>query len=332
MNMWIRSFALTLILAGTALAGGVEDAIKDLGHEDFQKREAATARLSEAGPDAIPALEKAARDADPEVRWRAQKALEAVRARSSSGRPNGGSVAPSAAGEAPGPGRRTPEPPPPALDEAIERARQRLRDIQGEMSRQRPDLRRFLDELERGNLFGGDFGRLFEELERGMKDLNEGRPPVREFGARGDFWSFRFKDGKWEIVRPGDPLTEKLGLRTQPMPPVLKAQLKLTRDAIVIEEVAPNRLAATSGLQQYDVVLSVDGQPVAADGSFSTALLVPGKHTLEIIRAGERTTLTFETPADAIERPTPRAEEEDEEETPAPAPAPEKEKSGLRKY
>ncbi|RME73665.1 MAG: HEAT repeat domain-containing protein, partial [Planctomycetota bacterium] len=53
--------------------------IEQLGADDFATREKATATLAKAGKDALPLLEKAAHSPDPEVRWRAQKALASVR-------------------------------------------------------------------------------------------------------------------------------------------------------------------------------------------------------------------------------------------------------------
>src|SRR5438270_10869863 len=84
---FVRSILALVLLGGLALAAGVDDLVRDLGSDDFKKREAATQALSEAGPDAVPALEKAAKDKDPEVRWRAEKALQAIRSR---GRPGAG--------------------------------------------------------------------------------------------------------------------------------------------------------------------------------------------------------------------------------------------------
>lgn len=56
----------------------LESLLRDLGHDSFDVREAATARLLELGPDAIDAVE-ACRSRDPEVRTRLQIISRQVR-------------------------------------------------------------------------------------------------------------------------------------------------------------------------------------------------------------------------------------------------------------
>src|SRR4051812_27529020 len=55
--------------------------IEQLGDDDFGMREAATARLKRAGEPALPALHKALKSDDLEVRHRAAKVVAAVEAR-----------------------------------------------------------------------------------------------------------------------------------------------------------------------------------------------------------------------------------------------------------
>jgi HEAT repeat protein len=56
--------------------------IRQLGHEDYSAREAASRELVEIGEPAVPALKSAAEThADPEVRWRAEQAIQVVKAR-----------------------------------------------------------------------------------------------------------------------------------------------------------------------------------------------------------------------------------------------------------
>ena len=57
----------------------IAEAVRQLGNNSYQVREAATARLWAFGPDAIKALEKAAVSDDPEVRVRARAVLEKLR-------------------------------------------------------------------------------------------------------------------------------------------------------------------------------------------------------------------------------------------------------------
>ena len=62
-----------------ATSNEIAQAIQNLGASNHKTREAATQFLSNAGTDAVPALEKAARDPDPEVRIRANEILPFAR-------------------------------------------------------------------------------------------------------------------------------------------------------------------------------------------------------------------------------------------------------------
>lgn len=58
----------------------IEQLIKQLGHEEFEKREAATRELVKIGKPAIPHLNKAFKDSkDPEVQQRAKEILERIK-------------------------------------------------------------------------------------------------------------------------------------------------------------------------------------------------------------------------------------------------------------
>lgn len=71
-------YVATLSLSA-ADSNEIARAAKNLGASDFKTREAATRYLSEAGKAAVPSLEKAAKDSDPEVRLRARELLPAAR-------------------------------------------------------------------------------------------------------------------------------------------------------------------------------------------------------------------------------------------------------------
>jgi hypothetical protein len=326
---WL-SLAFVLALGGAALAGALEDRIRDLGSDDFQKREAATAWLSSQGQEASSALAAAAKDKDPEVRWRATKALEAIRARG--GQPaEAGKPARPRAPEPP----HSVEPPPggaaaPELGDALERARKRLRDIDEQMKQLRPGVHDFMQSFGGGEL---DFDKIFEEMERRFRDLN--RDPGAGGGGQGglgsDFWSFRYKDGKWELVRPDDAASTRVGLRTQPVPPVLRAQLRLEGelDGLVVEEVASKGIAADAGLAQWDLILAIDGKAARGEPDLE-ALLAPGPHRIAIVRGGERKELAVTTPATpAAPEAAPRPELT---RPPQPQPVEPPKKDELRKY
>jgi hypothetical protein len=327
---FVRTVFCLVLFGGLALAAGVDDLVRDLGSDDFKKREAATQALSEAGPDAIPALEKAAQDKDPEVRWRAEKALLAIRSR----------ARPGAAAEKPDGAKRPAEaePPdgPPELGSALERARRRLQDVQDNMGRIRPELKDFLRGFGGGD-FGKEFNRIFEDMERRFRDLDhDQQPPLLR-----DFWSFRFRDGKWELVKPeGETLFDRVGVRTEPAPPVLRAQLKLPEGApegVVVEDVLEKGAAAVAGVKKWDLLLEVDGRPVASEADLEP-LTAPGKHRLSLIRGGEPLELSLVTPAppspDAAPlKPAPAPEpEKPAPAKPSPRPKEEPPKEELRKY
>lgn len=92
MRLLSHNTCVCLLLAGAAVAGLVAaDApakldpqhlaalIKQLGHEEFLDREAASRELEAAGEQALPALRgAAATDGSPEVRLRAERALRAI--------------------------------------------------------------------------------------------------------------------------------------------------------------------------------------------------------------------------------------------------------------
>ena len=78
----LASFLLLGLVSLAAAKGRDEEiaeAVKQLGHNSYPVREAATARLWAFGPDAIRALEAAARSDDPEVRVRARAILDKLR-------------------------------------------------------------------------------------------------------------------------------------------------------------------------------------------------------------------------------------------------------------
>ena len=288
-------------------ASSVDDLIRDLASDDFKTREAATEALGARGAEAIPALEKAAKDKDPEVRWRAEKALKAAREK----------AAQKSEPALPQDGERshektTPDPTEPAPDPA----RERLRELEDELSRMRPEIGELLKGMRLQDALPKEFGKILEEMEERLRDLDRPlpeRPPVR------DFWTFRYKDGQWQVERSDDPIAEKVGVRTQPIPPVARAQLVLSDPSgLAIEEVKPGSLAARAGLMRYDLLLVVDGKPVETERDLEI-LAREGDHQVEIMRAGSRQTVAVHTGA-------PPAPEK-------PAELPKKKEGGeLRKY
>jgi hypothetical protein len=88
--MRLHTLIAAVVLAGGGWlhAGPADDAtdraarlVKQLGHKEFERREAASRELDAIGEPALPALRAAAADPDPEVRERAGRIVRAVAAR-----------------------------------------------------------------------------------------------------------------------------------------------------------------------------------------------------------------------------------------------------------
>lgn len=79
MKTFVFFVSLVVTSAFAADTNEIAKAIRNLGAPDFKTREAASQYLSEAGRDALPALEAAAKSSDPEVQMRAQELLPLAR-------------------------------------------------------------------------------------------------------------------------------------------------------------------------------------------------------------------------------------------------------------
>lgn len=64
-----------------AVRARVESLVADLGHNDWRRREEATARLKEMGASILPQIQLATTHRDPEVAWRAEVILRELRSR-----------------------------------------------------------------------------------------------------------------------------------------------------------------------------------------------------------------------------------------------------------
>jgi hypothetical protein len=185
-----------------------------------------------------------------------------------------------------------------------------------------PDLGEMLDGMKLREVLPKEFGKILDDMQERLRDLDRGfqdRP-----GGRSEFWTFRYKDGRWQIERSSDPVVEKVGIRTQPLPPVARAQLSLgDAPALVLEEVRPGSIADRAGLQRYDLVLAVDGKPVETDRDLEL-LARAGDHTVDYMRAGQRARARVSVAA---------TEAPPEEEPAAPQPEPPSDERGrIRKY
>jgi len=112
------------------------------------------------------------------------------------------------------------------------------------------------------------------------------QPPVVDWGNVGQL---PFLYGQAEPIKLSDYW---LGLDCRPVPPVLRAQLKLPEDqGLVVQQIMPESPAAAAGIEQYDVLVKADGKPLrklqdlidAVDASKDKDL------ALEFIRGGKST-------------------------------------------
>jgi hypothetical protein len=89
-----------------------------------------------------------------------------------------------------------------------------------------------------------------------------------------------------------------LGVRLDPVPPVLKAHVKAARNAVMVGNVYESSPADDAGLKRYDLIVAADGE-MLEDGLRSFPEYVRGKEPgdtieLTILREGEERTMTVQ--------------------------------------
>lgn len=105
------------------------------------------------------------------------------------------------------------------------------------------------------------------------------------------------RDRVRKLESPDDgaaPATPVLGVTWSPVPDVLREQLDLGTGGIVVEEVVPTSLAQKLGLARNDVLLELQGKPVAGSTDVRTALenaKEGEKVTALVVRKGMKKTL-----------------------------------------
>lgn len=99
-----------------------------------------------------------------------------------------------------------------------------------------------------------------------------------------------------------------IGVRLQPVSPALASHLGLApHTGLLVSDLHDTMPAAAAGMQQWDVITSVDGRPVASPNELSATLARSGPDAgvaIECIRGGTATTVTVapmlaEVPVDA---------------------------------
>jgi len=100
---------------------------------------------------------------------------------------------------------------------------------------------------------------------------------------------------------------DALGVYVSPVPPAMAAQLRLKqKTGLVVEGVVPGSPAERAGIQQYDVISSVDGQSVTNPQQVerSVSRHKEGEEVpVDLIREGKHLTLSL-----AVQRPTQSAD------------------------
>ncbi|MGE0707961.1 MAG: hypothetical protein AB7N76_14695 [Planctomycetota bacterium] len=298
-----------------ALEARIARLVDDLGADQYAAREKAYQELIKIGAPALPALRKAKDAKDPEVRAAAAEAIAAIEkagGREPQPQPQPGQPA-RPRGGAPEPERQA-EPQIPGMPESDEEFFKELeqnlpKDMQSLMERLRkqgPGMRLLTPD----DPMFKEFLQSFTDPRRLEKLFQFGQGEQEERSGPG------FRQRTFRFNSPGFPGAGlRLGLQIGLPPSVLRAQLDLPADqGLVVERLGAGSFAATQGVQLYDVLLSLDGQPLRSIVDLER-LAKGGK--LELLRKAKRVTLTL-APAPQGEAPratTPRAPRR------APAPA-----------
>jgi hypothetical protein len=99
------------------------------------------------------------------------------------------------------------------------------------------------------------------------------------------------------VQSSGETRGATLGVLVAPVTDALRTQLKLQpHEGLVVAEVEKGSLAERSGLKEYDVLLKISSQGISDEAAKFREQVVTALHakefTLELIRGGERQTLT----------------------------------------
>jgi len=299
-----KIFAITLLATAAVLAGDKtpDQLVKELGDVEYQVREDATKALMALGEKAVPALEKALKSDDVEVRMRAGRALRAIRGNGSETKRE--------------PEAGLPEGDEPKTDGRPERGSpfQELktnrsvtvrvengtyvvtiteRDADGkattktysgtsldEIKKEHPEVREALGNMRFGVMRDPfkDFDKFFEDgwgrrrdddfWKRADEDLNKEIERLREWAQR----LAQQQRHRQDFDARSEADAQMLGVRARRPEAVLDAQLELRGKGLVVEEVARDSLAARLGLERYDIVLELNGMPLRSLADVGPAL------------------------------------------------------------
>ncbi|MBL4845630.1 MAG: PDZ domain-containing protein [Planctomycetes bacterium] len=266
----------------------IADLVDRLGAEEYKVREQAYEALVKIGPAAVPALEKAKQSKDPEVAAAAAEALTSIRTRHKLPKKKTQT-----------PMRRTIQP-----KGLQERDFQRLQPMPGQeemlkqLEGQFPEMRKLLERMRGGQGGGGPQFRLLDPNDPMFKDLFQGRNPFGQLFGGGEKDTkpkpgTRSRSRVWSNFpnRRAGP-SGSLGVRFRGATPVLRSQLNLPAgQGLIVHQLRAKSFAKTQGLQQYDILLEVDGKPIRTELDLRGLVAKGGKAT--VLRKGKRVTLTF---------------------------------------
>lgn len=334
---------LLAALMSLALAGGIaladdqtvqekaQELVSQLGSDDVAVREKATDELSKLGPEAIPVLEEATRSKDPEVQWRAEKALAKIKqpetqAQEDEGPPKqtkrpggfsssiriqiGGPGAVSIQRDGSGHVKVTVT----EEDDKGEKVSKSYEaDSAAEFKEKYPEVAKKygiddegtspqvvlppgmedLDELLKDPLAG--IQEMLKRLQQGggvIPGPRRPQPPDPPVPVEPE--PVQPPDApQGEVATPDD-----FGVEVSFIDEALRDQLDLAGDeGVIVRDVVLDSPAAKAGLEEHDVVLSVNGEPVKTKWDFRRLLIEgssSGKVELAIVRQGEPMTLSVD--------------------------------------
>ena len=294
--------------------------IKELGAEEFATRESAMKRLIEIGKPAVEALKEALKSDDPEVVWRARKALEEI------GEKSGKTYEPEEL--PPAPWGKELLPPDEWFEELRKRTEKMRKSMLEELKESFPDLAKETEKIEKRfrEAFPPDFNlpafEGFDELFRRMEEANRRLQKMLEELNKPQKWRRKgAKDGRMRVVierksikkhgeRPRTKVNiyvwkngrlvkkeekelfeggEVVGLSLAPVPDVLRYHLRLDESkGVLVEEIDEDSPFYKGGLRKNDIIVQVDGKPVNDRESFMNAISGNEKVKLTVLKGGKR--------------------------------------------
>ncbi|RKY16944.1 MAG: hypothetical protein DRP63_04525, partial [Planctomycetota bacterium] len=263
--------------------------------DDFQKREDAMEELVRIGDSAVEALKKAAKSDDPEVAWRAKEALNRILNKGKSAWQDERPVDPFRHFPR-GFDKMFPEPPHPLPDEDFdfEKWEEWVRQMLKRMDREFKDIeewRRKFEKRLRSLLKETPTTKPDKQADRKLKEGGERMVVIVGPNGKMRIRRYVWRNGKLvEKVEKEVPTPlAALGADLVPVPDFLRYHLKLHKgEGLLVERLDEDSVLKKAGLQQGDIILSVDGKPIRSQDDFAKAIEGKDKVRLGVLVAGKR--------------------------------------------